>query len=183
MKFIDDCSMFWIHQLLDLDTEACGILESVDEERFHLILDAIGESDKAGRKLCRFPRYSTYIWHTHPKFSKGYPSAEDIAKTLKPRERADLIYDQLIFTDWGIWEMYAGNKKQLVPQTVAAIAADANALWNVTEGGSVLTRSNISALESYTYALEYNLASYGFRIIFTPWWKLGSKKNYFLKIK
>jgi hypothetical protein len=178
MTYIDEGSIFWVQKFLDLDTEACGILENTSDDKLRIILDAMGEEEN-GRKLCRFLRYSTYIWHTHPKSSKGYPSAEDIAKTLKHKQ----IYSQLIFTDWGIWEMYAGKKKVPSVNTVAAINNEANALYHLSEKGKILTSSNMFALESYIFALENNLSSYDFKIVFTSWWKLKGVKSYSLKIK
>lgn len=175
MVYISNESLWWVYKLLELDTEACGILEEHGDE-LRLVLDNIGE-EKDGRKLCNYTRYGKYIWHTHPRSAKGYPSSEDIAKTLKHSS----IHGQFIFTTWGIWELHTTKHHVPSPGTIKAIANEANGLYHLTERGKVLTKHNAHALRSYIDGLMYNLSSYGLNISFVSWEELGGSSNYMVR--
>ena len=54
-----------------------------------------------GRKSCQHTHYRPYIWHTHPKNAKIYPSVEDLEKVLKK----NAIRRSVIFTKDGMWDI------------------------------------------------------------------------------
>lgn len=166
-----------VKELLNLIVEVCGILQLSNGNKMNIFFDNIGNIE--GIRTCSYLRYSKYIWHTHPKSSKGYPSAEDIAKTLKHSD----IHEQILFTSWGVWELYASNNKKPSEVTVEKIRKDGDNLYNKTTRGRVLTTDNISSVYSYIARLEHKLSSYGLKIVFTPWWEIDENENYFLKIK
>lgn len=178
MVKITEETLWWIDTLLNLEIEACGVIMKKDcsEHDWRLFLDNVGK--KTGRPSCVFKRYSKYIWHTHPRSSKGYPSAEDIAKTLKHSD----IHTQFIFTDWGIWELYSRKHSQPNERIIKAINAEANALYNVTNRGRVLTKSNRHALNSYIEALTYNLRKHEFQITFIGWNELKRNSPYYSRL-
>ena len=78
--------------------EVCGIIN----EPNLLIIDSIGDweiEEDSLRGVCKYSRYSKYIWHTHPISTKFYPSPEDIRKVINN----DVITDSYIFTPFGYW--------------------------------------------------------------------------------
>lgn len=101
-------------------------------ERSELIpyINRIGEKGS-----CKHSRYEKYIWHTHPKVSKGYPSKEDIIKVLKNNK----VEYSLIFTTWGIWVVNCKNKKDYTPQHIDyigdIITKAINKLYYLSEKG------------------------------------------------
>ena len=150
-------SLFWVQKLLDLDAEACGILVP-NYNTFQLVLDAYGEDDGSGRKMCLFKRYSDYIWHTHPRSVQGYPSAEDIAKTLK---HAD-IRMQLIFTSWGTWQLSCANHREIDDSVRDEISKIGDWLYQVSERGRTLPSKEI--VNQYIKFLTDYLQHFGFHI-------------------
>lgn len=92
---------------LNLENEVCGYIENIFDK---IILKIFSQEEiETTKSLCFHDNfYSPYIFHTHPNNSKSYPSASDIIKVLK----YDIIKSSLIFTKWGIWEIYSHVKKK-----------------------------------------------------------------------
>ena len=68
---------YFLNKINDLSIEICGnfILSSQNE----LIIDKIylGQTG-LNRGLCQAEKYLHYIYHTHAKYMKAYPSVEDV---------------------------------------------------------------------------------------------------------
>lgn len=158
-----------VKTLLELPVETCGYIDS----NFRPIIDGVAKTDKKGRNICVNNKYYNIIWHTHPRNMQAYPSAEDIIKILKTRPD-DKPKISLIFTQWGIWKIWADRKGDVSNQTKYAIQKSYSGLYHITERG----RGNISLpfVQSYIYELEYILSDYEFHINLTLWSDLLSGK-------
>jgi len=106
-------------------TELCGHLITYDQIKTFDIEVKVPENEREDRlilyvdyeakmeeKSCQTKKYYRYLWHTHSKISKGYPSFKDILIPLRKKpERA------FVFTTFGIWEIIRRfnlkTKKQL----------------------------------------------------------------------
>lgn len=148
--------------LLELPVETCGYIDS----EFRPVVDGEARTDEKGRNICVHNRYHNIIWHTHPISMQAYPSAEDIVKILKPRND-NKPKVSLIFTQWGIWRLWANRKGSVSNEVKRAIQKSYYGLYHITEKG----RGNISIpfVQSYIYELEYILSDYEFHIDLTLW--------------
>jgi len=94
---------------LSAKSEICGIVVPKDDILELKYLD-VGPLIRDGeRGSCR----STNIWinfHTHPFVVYPWPSTEDVFKILYDRESEPILWGSLIFTEWGIWELYSPTK-------------------------------------------------------------------------
>ena len=160
-----------IYDLLESKTETCGFLT----ENGDVIIDSFG-TDVNGRGMCSHSRYETYMWHTHPYSLKSYPSAEDILYVLKKHVH-NKPRISLIFTAWGIWELYALNKLNIDQNWYTYLyktAQDAfNGLYHITgRGKDELTTNTLAYLQITLIELTYNINrkyDFGFQISFVPW--------------
>lgn len=59
----------------------------------------VGDETKT-RKYCMLAQYTDVVFHSHPKSSRAYPSAEDLLKLMKHHDK---IKTSIIATSWGIW--------------------------------------------------------------------------------
>jgi hypothetical protein len=102
-------SLAKIKQTLKKNHEICGICIGKDGDILELeYIDNGPPIEKGEVGSCR----STNKWinfHTHPTIVWPWPSTEDVFKVLRKRDGKPL-YGSLIFTEWGIWEIYAANK-------------------------------------------------------------------------
>ena len=96
------------YNFLNLDSEVCGIIEKESDKTIFKIYSQDSEISK-DKSMCLHGKYAPYIFHTHPNTSKSYPSASDIIKVIKH----NTIKSSLIFTRWGIWEIYSNMKKKI----------------------------------------------------------------------
>ena len=105
-----------LHQKLEENWEICGVItpgngKLGDSRHQELQLESrdIGPYINDGdRGSCK----STNKWinfHTHPYVTYPWPSTEDIFKVLTERSGA-VLWGSLIFTEWGIWEIYSAEK-------------------------------------------------------------------------
>lgn len=100
-----------IHKKLDEKREICGI---VIPERTHGVLKLdfrdFGPVVKDGeRGSCRSTN-SGLNFHTHPYIVWPWPSTEDMFNILYSRDQQKELWGSLIFTEWGIWEIYGPTK-------------------------------------------------------------------------
>jgi hypothetical protein len=113
---------------------------------------------------------------------QSYPSAEDVAKALKPRSDPRQVLDNILYTKWGIWEFYAEIKDTVDKNTLNFLAKSYSGLYHITERGrGELSRSIMPFIDSYITQLEYMLQKYKFTIHFTPWEKLRGQGIYYLR--
>jgi hypothetical protein len=101
-----DCQR--LYKYLDLDAEICGVCVPPTAGPYLQLSDRDqGPTIREGeRGSCR----STNRWinyHTHPRLSKPWPSVEDVFNVLYERPPAENLWRSLIFTEWGIWEIYS----------------------------------------------------------------------------
>jgi hypothetical protein len=90
------------------DREICGILEKLDNGRWICYRTNKG-SIEAGRPMCMIKQNAKYIWHTHPRNSKIYPSKEDIIALLRRSAKKSLI-----FTLYGFWVIEKNEPKNYI---------------------------------------------------------------------
>ena len=198
----DDISV--VHTLLGEDLETCGFLypskeitESSDLHPNYLILyiDQIGE-EKDGRSICRHSKYTEYIFHTHPKFSKGYPSSHDILKVIKRRgnpSSGTSFYPRVsvIFSAWGIWEITARKKRDLATDprielwAIDIINEEFEPVYRLTEKGrGKLTGESYREIREAIHNIENILnrkLKCDLRVIFTTWGEVENK-GYYLRL-
>ena len=169
MKYIDSKDIERARQWLLLEEEKCGYLIPHGENRVVVIEDGIG-GQRRGRRLCNYNSpYKKYLWHTHPLTSQSYPSTEDVIKVIKPRTN-DVVMVSLIFTKWGLWEMFA-KSKGIISNSVSHDLNNAyGRLYNMTERGrGVLTHGTLPIVQSYINDVKYSLQEWGYEMSFTGW--------------
>jgi hypothetical protein len=105
-----------VKRYLTLDHEICGLIRPIrrnDSSVLGLNITDRGESIEPGeRGSC----VSTNVWmnyHTHPRLVLPWPSTEDVFKILYDREDDPVLWGCLIFTEWGVWELYAPKKESV----------------------------------------------------------------------
>lgn len=98
--------------------ETCAFLQK-DELRI-LTIDkntiTLGTSKKEGeRAYCSYMKNvrGNYLYHSHPKESRSYPSSEDILKVLK----SDKLMFSIIATRWGVYVIKPTDKSQFIAQS------------------------------------------------------------------
>jgi len=97
---------------LDARSEICGIVVPGSDILELKSLDVGPHIHDGERGSCR----STNIWinfHTHPFVVYPWPSTEDVFKILYDRGSSPVLWGSLIFTEWGVWELYSPTK---IPQ-------------------------------------------------------------------
>jgi hypothetical protein len=176
---------------LSRTVEVCGYLKQLNPTSQELTPVIAGVAGTDGRPLCVYdPPYETILWHSHAFTMQSYPSAEDIIKALKPRSNPNQVLDNIIFTNWGIWEFYAEikasvdevdevNQKSYLQQSYSG-------LYHISERGrGKFSESIMPFIDSYITDLTYHLEPYKFSIHFTPWVKLpgGDNRKYYLRRK
>ena len=152
---------------MPMNVESCGFIHPTSHGA---VIQIMGEGNvKSVRPNCNLPYYTDYIWHTHINGSKSYPSSEDILKAIKKRKK--ILKGQLIFSEWGIWELSATLFREFVniDNEVKAIEKISETLYNQTERGRA-KNVNPEALELYIKNLTKRYPH--LRIFFTPWSKI-----------
>jgi len=105
---------------VNLPVEMCGhyFNEHVHSAEPKLFLDNIGVNLET-RGACVSRTDHPITWHTHPKGRIWYPSPEDIIRTFQTKSPSpDYIHSSstsLIFTEKGIWELFALKTFNLDP--------------------------------------------------------------------
>lgn len=98
---------------LKLSKEICGIIRPISKkDPWKLGLDITDEGDDI-KPNERGSCVTTNVWmnyHTHPYVVLPWPSTEDIFKILYKRDPDPKLWGCLIFTEWGIWEIYSPKK-------------------------------------------------------------------------
>jgi hypothetical protein len=164
------------------NAEACGIMTVQDE---HLIpfIDSFGESE-GPRKMCNYTRLSKYVWHTHTKDSISYPSAEDYVAMIKLRDGVT-VKTSIVFTFWGIWELYSANKLKMGDRLREALINGIKSTEYDIYSKSGRGRGAVEIEVVNTYianvikAIEKLLPNLGYKIRFTPWKDIN---NYVLQL-
>ena len=167
------------NQILSLNYEVCGHIRICDD---NLILVETNQGNiisNGKRGSCQYDSYGKYIWHSHPNISKGYPSMEDIQKSLKLRN-TDVIQVQIILTSWGIWEIYTGNKKHITPEIqdrLKSFKLNINSwLYSKSLKGKQLPQDKI--LNKYIRILKHDFKDFKLKVKFTSWEKIFNKGYY-----
>ena len=169
-----------IKYFIQFDTEACGIFELTDDDRLSLFLDSISEYKEVVRHSCTVPRdrLGNFYWHTHPYSEKGYPSPEDIIKSLKDKDGK--VY--FLFSTWGIWTFYSENpiSKFNREKIYEKISQYNEELYFTSEKGRFIidTEEKLRLVVDYSKKLENYLKAFGFKIKFVPWARILPEENY-----
>ena len=149
--------------LLNDDVEWCGFLFG-EKSDLDMYIKNYGQ-DLDGRAACSLGQsYRPIIWHTHPNSVKSYPSGEDYLKILKTGTNRPVI--SLIFTRWGIWELYAKKKLNLsdIPRLLKEITELSKPIYEQSERG--MSRNPPKNIYAYAEYMEKYLSM---NIHFTPW--------------
>lgn len=156
-----------ILELMELKVEACGFLLLEDNI---LYIDSISnDTDKKDRASCTLSKYTEIIWHTHPFNHKSYPSTEDVLKILKLR-KDNLPKISLIFTTWGIWQLYAGKKDYITINLDKYIQKELDRLYFNTEKGRAKFDLFIqNQIDTFIKNIEELCEKYDLHIKFTYW--------------
>ena len=163
------------NQLLDKDTETCGVLE------YKFGFYTLDKITKGTVGSCKFPAYTEYVWHTHPKVSKAYIGSHDVITVLRTHKNPyDWPKVSLIFTLWGIWEFSAQNKRNFSEENLESIKNYINSkmekVYCITEKGrgELNSRSLQILLEGIQAISVYINDNYKSKlsIVFTEWSKI-----------
>ena len=184
--YINTTNLEKAYTYLSESAEVCGYLRQLDPTSQELTPVIAGVAGTDGRPLCiYYPPYESILWHSHTFTMQSYPSAEDIIKAIKPRTNPNQVLDNIIFTNWGIWEFYAEIKDTVEPSTLKFLAESYSGLYHITERGrGEISRSTMPFINSYITELTHRLEKYKFSIHFTPWGNLrGQNPKYYLRRK
>jgi inner membrane protein involved in colicin E2 resistance len=208
--YLDNDNIELIKELITVDYEVCGHLEEEKKnvyEELSNILNIIpitlvqqNTGKNESKKMCVFKYYKKMLWHTHGVNSKGYPSVEDILKSIK---NANKIKRQLIFTKFGIWELYTllidedinklnkNERKQIIierniERNIIEILND-NIYNNFYKGKDKEKYNEINvSVDNIKYIYKCNnklielLKKYKFYISFVPWYVIDKMDVYIL---
>lgn len=183
--YIDTTNLEKAYKYLSKSVEVCGYLRQLNPSSPELTPVIAGVAGTDGRPLCVYePPYESILWHSHAFTMQSYPSAEDIAKALKPRDERQVL-DNIIFTKWGIWEFYAEKKASVDRDTLKFLAESYSGLYHITERGrGKLSRFIMPFIDGYITALTLSLEKYEFSIHLTPWENLRyQNRKYYLRRK
>lgn len=112
--------MYWIgaddiegiKDKLSINREICGIIipSHINSGKLELESRDLGPKIEDGdRGSCK----STNVglnFHTHPLVVWPWPSTEDMFIVLSDRGPLTTLWGSLIFTEWGVWEIFAPQK-------------------------------------------------------------------------
>lgn len=162
-----------ILELMELKVEACGFLLFDDKELDNILyIDSISNDASASnekRASCTLSKYTEIIWHTHPFNHKSYPSTEDILKILKIR-KDNLPKISLIFTNWGIWQLYAGKKDYIIINLDKYIQKELDRLYfNTQKGRAKFDLLIQNQIDTFIKNIEELCEKYELHIKFTSW--------------
>lgn len=153
--------------LIKLDVETCGY-GYYDEKEIKLYVETVGYKEK-GRGVCNNSTSHPIIWHTHPI---GYPwhySSEDIIRTFQTKEKENYIHStstSLIFTEKGIWELFAERTFDLDINWYRYFLDSLNILNKDFEQGRI---DFIPYIEKTMYIVNNPKLGNFFRIYWTEW--------------
>lgn len=187
MPYISYSDLETVFVLLEKEIELCGFLLEGEINPYGALLlyvDSVGNANS-----CQHSKYMKYIWHTHPRHAKPYPSEQDIVKVLKQRS-SGYPENALMFSTWGVWEMSAKNKLELDDNQLQKLLKIAKegfyGLYHITERArGDLNDTTLGFLQNSINQIVYNInAQYNFEfsLAFTPWYSLKRDSSYFLKL-
>lgn len=164
-----------VKSFLNLEFEVCGSIKDHESSSGNKIILEIHSQYKEktkeednDRSHCYHLNYSKYIFHTHPYYSKSYPSASDIIKVLNN----SVIISSLIFTKWGIWEIYSDKKMKFSEsqktETKEILNKFLKDIYEKTDGGRADV-VNYDLIEGYIKKMEFFYKKFGLEINLTPW--------------
>jgi hypothetical protein len=107
MNFISEktCA-FFIDKIANAGVEVCGNFTISSNRELKVGHYFVGK-DLVDRGMCKILRNTPFIYHTHHKDVKAYPSVEDVLTVLKQKNK--IINKSIVFTSWGIWELSCGE--------------------------------------------------------------------------
>lgn len=174
---------------LSLSYEICGLIRPVSKKRDDVLglkVTNEGEYIKHGnRGSC----VSTNVWmnyHTHPYRVLPWPSTEDVFKILYDRGHDPVLWGCLIFTEWGVWEIYCPKKENVedIDKDYTSITQEtSDRLYNDID---LFNRDTIPSLDEvksqvtdYIKLWKKKYKSYNLEITLTAWEAIPS--NYAFK--
>jgi hypothetical protein len=102
--------LLFAKKLLSLNYEVCGNFRLKSNNILHLDISDEGEPIRQGERGSCISTNVWMNWHTHPYMVLPWPSTEDIFKILFDRKDDPILWGSLIFTEWGVWEIYSTQK-------------------------------------------------------------------------
>lgn len=192
MTYISAQTLQTVQKLIsEKDVEACGnLLRSSELETYGISKDKedgllLYIENIGNESSCQNKTFTKYLWHTHSKKSKGYPSVADLLIPLRKTPDTSVI-----FTIWGIWEIHAGEKyaKELTEEKreflkVNYLEKILNKIYEYTNRGRAypLDEKQYSAVLQLINSLNKLMQEkfkYKFVVSFTDWRAIGG--NYYL---
>lgn len=190
MRRLQKQTLKQIRSKLREKSEICGVVvpSSLDSDILELESLDVGPYIHDGeRGSCR----STNVWinfHTHPLVVLPWPSTEDVFKILYDRERQPVLWGSLIFTEWGIWELFSSHK---VPRHELDEMED----WWTTNASDKLfyalqldetpqvphLNTIHKPLQSYLDLWGQSFRNLGFEMTLTDWKDIVGDGNYYLQ--
>jgi len=153
-------------ELEDRDYEICGFLKSNRENKYLELDEQENISTDFTRKSCQTRKYKM-IYHTHPLSSKSYPSSEDIFKIVKLKNK--IIKISVIFTRWGIWELYCNKKSDIITDNIKHnVKQQLTNIYHQQNGAREELRSK-SLLNKAINNINMILSEYDFKMYFSEW--------------
>jgi hypothetical protein len=153
-------------ELEDRDYEICGFLKSNRENKYLELDEQENISTDFTRKSCQTKKYKM-IYHTHPLSSKSYPSSEDIFKIVKLKNK--IIKISVIFTRWGIWELYCNKKSDIITDKIKHnVKQQLTSIYHQQNGAREELRSK-SLLNKAINNINMILSEYDFKMYFSEW--------------
>lgn len=120
-----------------------------------------------------------FIYHTHPVASLPYPSGEDYVKVMPP----SAIEYSLVFTIWGIWQIFIPIKVGFSENEAKLRHDDLNKsghthFFHPDSGiGYIFVKQDI---ENYLIEINSKLSGLNARIRFTSWKEQGNRDYSFV---
>lgn len=173
MVLISKKQLNQIHEFINLNHEVCGYIEPHGSDLRFLFSKKASVKDET-KGVCEYDRYEPMLWHTHAISHLGYPSMEDINKSIKSRRRKDDIVIQLIFTSWGVWELFCSEKTNV---DIKILDRDINngtnrvLYFKSNKGRTVPDHQSVTDYTNALMSLPYMRGK--FYITFTPWSVIG----------
>jgi hypothetical protein len=163
---IPSSSVKAMHALLEKNVEMCGYLT----EQFIPYINMVGPGESG---QCDVSEYRPLMWHTHPNVSKSYPSVQDIIHVLhKSSGNPTIFTGSIIFTRWGIWELFCANKKALDEYSAkniipALLKTQLDKLYENSRKD--LTNQTLQDITIVIQNITRNFTDFRFQLYFTPW--------------
>lgn len=166
MKYIHQHNLDTIKILIHEDYEMCGEINVTSHGGINLVEINKGEKIKNNEGTCK-PADTELEWHTHPAFTYGFPSFQDIFRVIGTETPTHL---SIIFSTWGIWEVFTQHKIDW------KILKDHEAdYFGRLQQDFIKSKDQLQFINIFINAYMEKFHAMGFNMTFTPWNKVNDK--------